>query len=208
MATFDVYNMSREKVSEIELSDKIFSADVKEHLLWETVRNQLANRRSGSAKVKTRSEVKATGAKPFKQKGTGRARQGGTRSPHHVGGGVAHGPSPRDYSYVLPKKVRKSALCSALSLRAKEENIFILEDLALEKVGTKGLKSVFDQFELKKALVVDFDNSNLRLSCRNLADFQLLPPVGVNVYDLLRFDQLVLTRKAAEALQTRLDPSA
>jgi large subunit ribosomal protein L4 len=104
--------------------------------------------------------------------------------------------------------VRKSALCSALSLRAKEENIFILEDLALEKVGTKGLKSVFDQFELKKALVVDFDNSNLRLSCRNLADFQLLPPVGVNVYDLLRFDQLVLTRKAAEALQTRLDPSA
>ncbi len=204
MATFEVYNLNREKVSDIELSDNVFAAEIKNHLFWEVVRNQLAKRRTGNANTKTRSEVSGTGAKPFRQKGTGRARQGGFRSPHHVGGAVAHGPHPRDYSYVVPKKVRRAALCSALSLRAKENNLVILEDLELAEIKTKSLKEILDRFELKKALIVDYDNENLKLSCRNLKNFQVLPPIGVNVYDLLRYDTLVLTRKAAEKLQSRL----
>jgi len=204
MATFDVYNLNREKVSDIELSDNVFATEIKNHLFWEVVRNQLAKRRSGSANTKTRAEVSGTGAKPFRQKGTGRARQGTLRSPHHVGGSVAHGPHPRNYGYVVPKKVRMAALCSALSLRAQDNNLVILEDIELAKIKTKDLKTILDRFELKKALIVDFENENLSMSCRNLKNFQVMPPIGVNVYDLLRYDTLVLTRKAAEALQARL----
>lgn len=204
MATLDVYNLNREKVSEIELSDAVFGAQVKEHLFWEVVKNQLANRRAGTVKTKTRAEVRGTGAKPYRQKGTGRARQGTTRSPHHVGGSVAHGPKPRDYSYTVPKKVRRAALCSALSLKAQDSKLVVLDELALPEIKTKGLKEILDRFELTKALIVDLDNENLKLSCRNLKGFQVLPPIGVNVYDLLRFEELVLTSRAAKALEERL----
>lgn len=205
MATFDVYNLNREKVSEIDLADAVFAADIKEHLFWEVVRNQLANRRAGTAKAKTRAEVSGGGKKPFRQKGTGRARQGTTRAPHMVGGAVVHGPQPRDYSYKVPKKVRRQALCSALSLRARDKQIVIVENFDLSAVKTKSLKAILDRFDLQKALIVDAtDNQNLRLSCRNLPHFQVLPPIGLNVFDLLRFDHLVLTRKAAEAVVARL----
>ncbi|MCB9642418.1 MAG: 50S ribosomal protein L4 [Myxococcales bacterium] len=204
MATFDVYNQNREKVSQVELDDRVFGAEVKEHLFWEVVRNQLANRRAGTAKVKTRSEVRGGGAKPFRQKGTGRARQGSSRAHHMVGGAVVHGPQPRDYSYTVPKKVRQQALCGALSLRAQNQALTILEDLELAQAKTKGLTELLDRFGLNKALIVDEENNNLLLSCRNLQNFQTLPPIGVNVFDVLRFDHLVLTRRAAEALVARL----
>lgn len=204
MATMDVFNLKNEKVSQIELADEVFGVEVKPHLFQEVVRNQLANRRSGTAKAKTRAEVKATGAKPFRQKGTGRARQGTTVAPHHVGGGVAHGPRPRDFSYTVPKKVRRAAMCGALTYRLQNEQLKIVEDFELAEIKTKALKGVFDTLGLEKALVVDVDNDNLRLSCRNLENYQLLPPIGLNVYDVLRFDNLVLTRKAVEALTERL----
>lgn len=205
MATFDVYNQSREKVSQVELSDTVFGAEVKEYLFWEVVRNQLASRRAGTHKAKTRTEVRGGGRKPFRQKGTGRARQGSTRSPLMVGGGVAHGPRPRDYSYTVPKKVRRQALRCALSLRAQEERLTIIEQIDLPDIKTKAMKELFERFEMNEALVVDLDdNKHLQLSVRNMKSFQVLPPIGVNVYDLLRFEHLVLTRRAAEALEERL----
>jgi len=164
-----------------------------------------ASRRSGTAKTKTRTEVRGGGRKPFRQKGTGRARQGSTRSPVMVGGGVAHGPKPRDYSYTVPKKVRRAALRSAVSLRAQNNQLFILENLDLPEIKTKGLKALFDNFELTDALVIDVDgNQNLQLSCRNLPKFQAMVPAGLNVYDLLRFNNLILSEEAAKAIETRL----
>jgi len=205
MATFDVFSQDNKKVSSIELSDEVFGAPVKEYLFWEVVRNQLASRRSGTAKTKTRTEVRGGGRKPFRQKGTGRARQGSTRSPVMVGGGVAHGPKPRDYSYTVPKKVRRAALRSAVSLRAQNNQLFILENLDLPEIKTKGLKALFDNFELTDALVIDVDgNQNLQLSCRNLPKFQAMVPAGLNVYDLLRFNNLILSEEAAKAIETRL----
>jgi large subunit ribosomal protein L4 len=208
MSTFDVYNQKREKVAQIELDSRVFSAEIKEHLFWEVVRNQLANRRAGTAQAKTRDMVSGGGKKPFRQKGTGRARQGSTRAHHMVGGAVVHGPHPRDYSYVVPKKVRQQALCGALSLRAQSGSLIILNDLDLSEVKTKTLKEVLDRFEVKKALIVDEENNNLRLSCRNLQGFQTLPPIGVNVYDVLRYEHLILTQRAAEALTARLTRSS
>lgn len=205
MATFTVYNQQHEKVSEIELSDDVFAAPVKEHLFWEVVRNQLATRRSGTVKTKTRGEVSGGGKKPFRQKGTGRARQGSSRASNHVGGGVSHGPQPRDYSYTVPKKVRRAALCSALSLRAQNQQFFIVDNLDLSEIKTKNLVQLFDRFNVQEALVIDaVDNRNLRLSCRNLQSFHVLPPVGVNVYDILRFENVILTENAARAMEERL----
>lgn len=204
MATFDVFNQNKEKVAQIELSDAVYAAEIKPHLFWEVVRNQLASRRAGTAKAKTRSEVSGGGKKPYRQKGTGRARQGTTRAPHMVGGAVVHGPRPRDYSYTVPKKVRRQALCAAISLRAKEGRLVVLNDLNLAEIKTKALKQILDRFEFRKALVIDEANQNLALSIQNLQDFQLLPPIGLNVYDVLRFDHLVLTQRAAKAVETRL----
>lgn len=204
MATFDVYNQQKEKIGEIELSDQVFKTEPKEHLFWEVVRNQLANRRAGTAKTKTRAEVSGGGRKPYRQKGTGRARQGTTRGPHMVGGAVVFGPQPRDYSYTVPKKVRRAALRSAISLRAKEQQLWILDHLELEQIKTHNLKAILDRFQWTQALIVDDDNQKLQLSCRNLKDFQVLPSQGLNVFDLLRYRQLVLTRKAALAVEERL----
>ncbi len=205
MATFDVFNQDHKKVSSVELSDVVFDAPVKEYLFWEVVRNQLASRRRGTASTKTRSEVRGGGRKPFRQKGTGRARQGSTSAPIQVGGGVAHGPKPRDYSYTVPKKVRRAALRSAVSLRAQNDQLFIVENLELSEIKTKSLRALFDRFNVKEALVIDTDgNENLRLSCRNLPKFQVMVPAGLNVYDLLRFDNLILSESAAKAIEARL----
>jgi len=202
MPTLDVYNKNQEKVGQVELSEEVFNAEVKEHLFWEVVRNQLANRRAGTHKAKSRGEIRGGGKKPFKQKGTGRSRQGSTRAHTMVGGGVAFGPKPRDYSYTVPKKVRRAALCSALSLKVKENNVWVLEDLELAEVKTKGLKTILDKFGFKKAILVDIENQNLRLSCRNIEGFQVIPPRGLNVFDILKHESLVFTRKAVEELES------
>lgn len=205
MPTLDVFNLKREKVGELALSDEVFGAEVNEHLFYEVVKAQLASRRQGTASAKERAAVAGSTKKLYKQKGTGRARQGSIRAPHHVGGGRAHPPRPRDWSYRPPRKVRAGALKSALSLFVKEGRLIVVDSFALDAIKTKGVVTAFGALQAtKKTLVVDGrDNEKLRLSVRNLPDALFLPPEGVNVYDLLRHDHLVLSRDAVKALEAR-----
>ncbi|HEU4404599.1 MAG TPA: 50S ribosomal protein L4 [Polyangiaceae bacterium] len=205
MPTLDVYNLKREKVGELALSDEVFGAEVKEQLFYEVVKAQLASRRQGTAAAKERAAVSGSTKKLYKQKGTGRARQGSIRAPHHSGGGRAHPPRPRDWSYRPPRKVRAGALKSALSLFVKEGRLIVVDSLELEAIKTKGVVTALSALQAtKKTLVVDGRaNEKLRLSVRNLPDALFLPPEGVNVYDLLRHDHLVLSREAAKALEAR-----
>ncbi|WP_394826530.1 50S ribosomal protein L4 [Pendulispora albinea] len=206
MATVDVYNMKREKVGSLDLADEVFGAEIKEHLFWEVVKAQLASRRQGTASAKERSAVSGSTKKLYKQKGTGRARHGSIRAPIYVGGGQAHPPRPRDWSYRPPQKVRASALRSALSKFVKEGRFVVVDRIDLPEIKTKGLLSALGTLKAeKKTLVVDHrSNENLVLSIRNCKDHQFLPPEGVNVYDLLRHDTLVLSKDAVKALEQRL----
>jgi large subunit ribosomal protein L4 len=202
MAKIVVYDMNRKQVSERDLVEEVFNADVKEYLLHDMVRYQLAARRQGTAKTKGRSEVRGGGKKPYRQKGTGNARQGTTTAPNHVGGGVVFGPTPRDYKFKLNRKVKQSALRSALSARYKEECMTVVNGLDLEQISTKGFAEVLDRFALKKALiVVDGENTNLELSARNLPFIKVLRAEGVNVYDILKYPNLVMTEAAIDQIE-------
>jgi large subunit ribosomal protein L4 len=211
MATIDVYNMKREKVGSVELADEVFATEVKEHLFYEVVKAQLASRRQGTQAAKNRSAVSGSTKKLYKQKGTGRARHGSIRAPIYVGGGRAHPPRPRDWSYRPPQQVRASALRSALSKLHKEGRLVVVDRIELPEVKTKGLVAALETLQnakekakSKSALVVDnAANEKLRLSIRNCKDHQFLPPEGVNVYDLLRHDTLVLSKDAVKALEQR-----
>ena len=205
MAKFDVYDLDRKKVSELELSDAVFAGDVNEHLFYEVVKAKLASDRSGTHAVKNRSLVSGGGKKPYKQKHTGRARQGSTRASQFVGGGKAMGPKPRDYSYDVPKKVRKAALRSALALRAKDGKLLIVEKWAPAAPKTKVAAQVLAKLGLAKALIVDAgDNHALAKSLRNLDGSDFLAAEGLNVYDILKHDVLVLTAETAKKLEASL----
>jgi len=211
MATIDVFNMKREKVGTLQLSDEVFAAEVKEHLFYEIVKAQLASRRQGTSAAKERAAVSGSSKKIYKQKGTGQARHGSKRAPTFVGGGRAHPPRPQDWSYRPPRQMRLGALRSALSKFAKEGRLVVIDRIELSEVKTKGLISALSTIGAvndkgqKKALVVDSaSNSNLRLSIRNSNDHQFLPPEGVNVFDLLRHDTLVLSKDAVKALEERV----
>ncbi|MBM4318987.1 MAG: 50S ribosomal protein L4 [Deltaproteobacteria bacterium] len=204
MAQFDIYNLKREKVGEIDLCDSVFNAEVKPHLFWEVVRWQLAKRRRGTAKVKERHEVRGGGKKPYRQKGTGRARQGSERAPNFVGGGKVFGPKPKDYGYTLPRKVKQGALRSALSLRAQEQKLLIVDSFDLEAPRTKGLVQVLGVLGTPSVLIVDGANDNLSLSSRNLYGVKYLPGGGLNVFDILKHDQLIMTRASAMEIEGRL----
>ena len=205
MAKVTVYNLEKKNVGELELADDVFGGEVNEALFYEVVKAQLASRRQGTSKVKNRAEVRATGAKMYNQKGTGRARHGDTNAPQFRGGGRAFGPVPRDYSYKPPRKMRLGALKSALALKLKEGRLLVVEDFQLSEVKTKGLAHVLDALEVPKSSVIvdEAANQNLRLSARNLEKHQFLPPEGVNVYDLLRHEHLILTKGAVAALEAR-----
>ena len=205
MPKVDVYNLKREKVGDLELSDEVFGAEVKEQLFYEVVKAQLASKRAGTASAKERTAVSGSSKKLYRQKGTGRARHGSLRAPNYVGGGRAHPPRVRDWSYRPPRKVRLGALKSALSLLCKEGRLIVVDSWELGAIKTKAMAETLGALQAnKKALVVDSkDNDKLRLSVRNLADAQFLPPEGVNVYDLLRHDHLVVSRSAAKALEAR-----
>jgi large subunit ribosomal protein L4 len=205
MATVDVFNMKREKVGSLDLADEVFAAEVKEQLFYEVVKAQLASRRQGTASAKERSAVSGSSKKLYKQKGTGRARHGSIRAPVYVGGGQAHPPRPRDWSYRPPRQVRIGALRSALSKFAKEGNLIVVDRFELKEIKTKGLLTALTALKTqKKVMVVDrADNENLKLSIRNCRDHQFLPPEGVNVFDLLRHDTLVVSKDAAKALEAR-----
>lgn len=200
-----VYDLERKEVGDLELSDEVFATEVKEHLLHEVVTAQRAGRRAGTQRLKERSAVAGTNKKLYRQKGTGRARQGGARAPHRVGGGVAHAIENRDWGYRPPRKVRVGALKSALSLFAKEGRMLVVDKFDLADKKTKALATTLSTLQASdKALVVDSaDNENLVFSIRNMKNNQFLPPEGVNVYDLLRHDHLVVTKDAAKALEAR-----
>ena len=200
-----VFNLQRESVGELELSDEVFAAEVKDQLFYDVVKAQLASRRAGTKATKERSAVRGSSKKLYKQKGTGNARQGSIRAPHHPGGGAAHALEPQDWGYRPPRKVRIAALKSALSLFAKENRLIVVEDLELAEIKTKKLIGTLATLKAEhKALVVDSkDNEKLVKSIRNVDGHQFLPPEGVNVYDLLRHDHLVVSKAAAKALEAR-----
>jgi large subunit ribosomal protein L4 len=205
MATIDVFNMKREKVGSLDLADEVFAGEVKEQLFYEVVKAQLASRRQGTASAKERSAVSGSTKKIYKQKGTGQARHGSKRAPVFVGGGQAHPPRPRDWSYRPPRQVRIGALRSALSKFAKEGNLIVVDKLELKEIKTKGLLSALTTLKTKKkVMIVDSaENENIKLSIRNCRDHQFLPPEGVNVFDLLRHDTLVVSKDAAKKLEAR-----
>ncbi len=205
MATIAVYDINNKQVSEREIADKVFNDDVKGYLIHDMVRYQLAARRQGTADTKTRGEIAGGGKKPYKQKGTGNARQGTIRAPHFVGGGTAFGPTPRDYSFKLNRKVKKAALRSALSARFKEEQLTVLNNLELEKISTKGFVEVLKRFDVGNALVVvGGPNPNVELSARNLPHVKVLRAEGVNVYDVMKYRKLIITEDAVAQLEGAL----
>jgi large subunit ribosomal protein L4 len=201
----DVFDTEKKKVGQVDLDDSVFAAPVKDHLFWEVVRMQLTNKRRGTQSTKTITNLSGTGKKPFRQKGTGRARQGSLRSGQMRGGAVVHGPLPRDYSYEMPKKMVKSALRSALSLRAKETHLFVIKGWSPKAAKTKDAKAVLDRFDAKKALVVDSrDNEKLMLSVRNLPHAKFLPVEALNVRDILHYDHLFVSEAAVQKIAERL----
>ncbi len=205
MATCEIYNRTKKKVGQIELQDHIFKAPIKRHLFHEVITWQLAKQRRGTASTKRRSEVRGGGRKPWRQKGTGRARVGTIRSPLWRGGGVVFGPHPRDYDYPLPKKVRRAALCSALSLRYQEGKLTLLEDLSLPEIKTKAFISVMENLKIKNALIVtDGENYNLERSARNVPWVKVLRYDGLNLFDILKYEHLIILKPAIEKIEERL----
>lgn len=207
MPTLDVVDQSKKKVGSIDLNDAVFGADVNVALVHQVLKAQMAGRRQGTAKTKVKSEVRGGGKKPFKQKGTGNARQGSTRSPLQPGGGQNFGPQPRSYEQATPKEMIRGALRSALSDRVKESRVLIVDEFKFGEIKTKALSDVLKgKFALDQALIVDDANRNLELSVRNLPKFKVLKTEGLNVYDIVRYDWLILTKRAAKAVETRLAP--
>ncbi len=205
MAKVTVYDMQKNPLSERELHDDVFDTQVKGYLIHDVVRSQLAARRQGTAATKSRSFVAGGGKKPYKQKGTGNARQGSIRAPHYVGGGVAFGPSPRQYGFKLNKKVRRAALCSALSARFQSKEMLVLSEMKLAAISTKSLGQIIRGLELENALIViDGANPEVELSARNLHNIKVLRAEGINVYDIMKYRNLVMTEGAVEILEGAL----
>ncbi len=202
MAKVSVYNMEGREVETIDLSDDIFGVEVNEHLVHMAVVQQLANKRQGTQKAKTRSEVSGGGRKPWRQKGTGHARQGSTRAPQWKGGGVVFAPVPRDYSFKMNKKEKAAAIKSALSSKVSEDKLIVVDSLDLEAPKTKRMKEVLANLKADKALVVvDGDAANTILSVRNLPTARGIYSNSINVYDILKYDAVVITKSAVKAIE-------
>jgi large subunit ribosomal protein L4 len=205
MAVTEVFNTDNKKVGEVELNDALFGLEVKQHILHDVVKMQLANRRAGTASTKTRSEVRGGGAKPWRQKGTGRARAGTRNSPLWRGGGTIFGPKPKDYSYKLPKKVRKLGLRMALSTRFSESNMMVLDGFDLDEIKTKKFQEVMKKLNIDNGLIVVPErNENLEKSSRNVQGFKVISSEGLNVYDVLLHHRLVLLQSCLDQLEKRL----
>jgi large subunit ribosomal protein L4 len=206
MPVIKVKNLKNEEVGEVELSDKVFGAPLNKALIYEAVKNYLANQRAGTSATKTRGDTSGSGKKLWKQKGTGRARIASLRSPLWKGGGNAHGPQPRDWSYQIPKKMRRGAIRSVLSERLREGGLLIIEDFNLGSAKTRDFVATLSTLGLdKKVLIVDsLENSNLALSSRNIPYVTLISANGVNVYELLTHEQVALTKDAVTQLDKQL----
>ena len=202
MANVKVYNMEGKEVGTLELNDAVFGVEVNEHLMHLAVVGQLANKRQGTQSAKTRSEVSGGGRKPWKQKGTGHARQGSTRAAQWVGGGMIFAPKPRDYSVKMNKKEKAAAIKSALSSRVAEEKIYVVDSLAFDEIKTKKMAAVLDSLKVEKALVVlDKKDENVILSARNLPAVRTVMTNGINVYDILKYGSLVITKDAVAQIE-------
>ena len=209
MPTLEVISQEKKKVGTITLSDEVFGAPVNVALVHQVIKAQLAGRRQGTAKTKTKSEIRGGGRKPFKQKGTGNARQGSTRSPLQVGGGQNFGPQPRSYEQATPKEMMRGALRSALSDRVKAKRLLLVDDFKLASPKTKAFNELMKKkWDLEKVLIVDDANRNLELSGRNIPKLKVLRTEGINVYDIVRYDWVILTQRAAKAVEARLAPEA
>ena len=202
MANVSVYNMEGKEVGTMELNDAVFGVEINDHLVHLSVVRQLANNRQGTQKAKTRSEVSGGGRKPWRQKGTGHARQGSTRSPQWTGGGVVFAPVPRDYSIKMNKKERRLALKSALTSRVQENKLIVLEDLTLDEAKTKAMQTVLNNLNVSKALVVlNEENKNVVLSTRNIPDVVTAYTNTINVFDILKYNTLILTKSAVASIE-------
>ena len=202
MANVSVYNIEGKEVGTIDLNDAVFGVEVNEHLLHMAVVNQLANNRQGTQKAKTRSEVSGGGRKPWRQKGTGHARQGSTRSPQWTGGGVVFAPTPRDYSFKMNKKEKRAALKSALTSRVAENKFIVMEDLNFGEIKTKNFQAVLNNLNVNKALVVLEDgNVNARMSARNIADVKTAAVNTLNVFDVLKYNTVIATKAAVATIE-------
>ena len=202
MAKVSVYNMEGNEVEQIELSDAVFGVEVNEHLVHQAVIQHLANRRQGTQKAKTRSEVSGGGRKPWRQKGTGHARQGSTRSPQWKGGGVVFAPVPRDYSQKMNKKEKRLAIKSVLTEKVAENNFIVLDELKFDEIKTKKMEAVLNNLKVDNALIIIGDDSeNVYLSARNLSDVETIAPSSINVYDMLKYNTVIATKSSVAAIE-------
>ena len=202
MANVSVYNMEGKEVGKMDLNDAVFGVEINEHLVHMAVVQNLANKRQGTQKARTRSEVSGGGRKPWRQKGTGHARQGSTRSPQWKGGGVVFAPTPRDYSFKMNKKEKRAALKSVLTSRVQDNKLIVLDELKLDAIKTKEFKKVMDNLKVGKAMVViDGQDENVILSARNLPTVNTAVAENINVYDILKGDTLVLTKDAVAKIE-------
>ncbi|MCI8893646.1 MAG: 50S ribosomal protein L4 [Lachnospiraceae bacterium] len=202
MANVAVYNMEGKEVGSLELNDAVFGVEINEHLVHMAVVQQLANNRQGTQKAKTRSEVRGGGRKPWRQKGTGHARQGSIRAPQWTGGGVVFAPVPRDYSFKLNKKEKRAALKSALTSRVNDKKFIVVDDLKLDAIKTKKFQEVLNNLQVKRALVILNDNDqNVVLSARNIPAVKTALTNTINVYDILKYDTVVATKAAVATIE-------
>ena len=202
MANVSVYNIEGKEVGTIDLSDAVFGVEVNEHLVHMAVVNQLANNRQGTQKAKTRSEVSGGGRKPWRQKGTGHARQGSTRAPQWTGGGVVFAPVPRDYSFKMNKKEKRAALKSALTSRVEENKFIVVDELKFDEIKTKNFQNVLNNLNVNKALVVLEDgNTNVEISAKNIPDVKTARTNTINVYDVLKYNTVIATKAAVAAIE-------
>ena len=202
MAKVSVLNMEGSEVGTIELSDAVFGVEVNEHLVHQAVLSQLANNRQGTQKAKTRSEVSGGGRKPWRQKGTGHARQGSTRAPQWTGGGVVFAPVPRDYSFKMNKREKRAALKSALTSRVEENKFIVIDEINFEEAKTKNFANILKNLDVSKALVVlEDDNKNAELSARNIADVKTAKTNTINVYDILKYNTVITTKAVVAKIE-------
>ena len=202
MANVSVYNIEGKEVGKIDLSDAVFGVEVNEHLVHMAVVSQLANNRQGTQKAKTRSEVSGGGRKPWRQKGTGHARQGSTRAPQWTGGGVVFAPVPRDYSFKMNKKEKRAALQSALTSRVEENKFIVVDELNFDEIKTKKFQEVLNNLNVNKALVVLEDgNTNVEISARNIAGVKTAKTNTINVYDILKYNTVIATKAAVATIE-------
>ena len=202
MANVSVYNIEGKEVGKIDLSDAVFGVEVNEHLVHMAVVSQLANNRQGTQKAKTRSEVSGGGRKPWRQKGTGHARQGSTRAPQWTGGGVVFAPGPRDYSFKMNKREKRAALKSALTSRVEENKFIVIDEINFEEAKTKNFANILKNLDVSKALVVlEDDNKNAELSARNIADVKTAKTNTINVYDILKYNTVITTKAVVAKIE-------